>query len=93
MPGKARWEMNRSKLYDGLSEIDRDQVAKKVTWITKRVSEFELDVYKAYIIGCERERLYNQALEDKAEWIVYHRIDFFLIDWIDRIARKNLGLN
>jgi len=85
--------MNKSKLYDGLSEIERDQVTKKVTWITKQVSSFELDIYKAYTIGVEKERLYNQALEDKIEWIVFHRINFFLIDWIDNIARKNLGLN
>ena len=85
--------MYRSKLYDGLSEIDRDQVTKEVTRITKTILEFELDAYRAFTIGAQRERLFNQLLEGKIKWIVFHRISMFLLDWIDNIARKNLGLN
>ncbi len=85
--------MNRSKLYDGLSEIERDRISKELTRITTKVSIYSLTGYKAYAIGIESERLRNEALEYKIEWPLYHRINLFLIDWIDNLVRKDLGLN
>ena len=86
-------EMNRSKLYDGLSEIERDQVSKELTKITRNVSDYSLDFYKAYMIGVENEKLRQKAENDLIKWTVYQRICVFLIDWVDNFARKNLGLD
>lgn len=85
--------MNRSKLYDGLSEIERDQIAKELTKITKKVSTYSLSNYKAYAIGIEAEKLHQKAIDDLIKWNVYHRLQIFLTDWLDNITRKDLGLN
>lgn len=85
--------MNRSKLYDGLSEIERDQVTKELTRITRNILDYSFDFYKAYMIGVETERLRQKAENDLIKWNVYQRLCVFLIDWVDNITRKNLGLN
>ena len=85
--------MNRSKLYDGLSEIERDQVTLYVKRINEHAVIFDTPVYKSFALGVEYQDLKNKVSNGDISYKAYLRLCMYIIDWASNICRENLGLN